>query len=409
MSQSARSCSRAALLTTALLAALPAPAALASTPAGPAGDAFYAPPASMLAGPQGSVVWARPSTAIITPREAARATTVIYRSRSVTGAPSFVSGDVLVPRGTPPAGGWPVVAWGHITTGVADRCAPTRATPEETDHGRMIRSRTVTSRLLARGVAVVRTDDEGLGTPGRHPYLVGRSLAQATVDMVRAGRDLDPALSARFVAAGHSEGGVASLYTGALIDELAPELQLRGVAAVAPVMSMRPLFELGRSLDLRIPDATALAALVIDGAGTVDAELDALLDAGALSARAVALRPQLQERCYGDLTRRDSFGGLTPRRMNGPLSTALFPRLLRVVDASDPTRLRFPSTLPVRLDQGDIDPVTWRPLADDFVRAQRRAGADITYRTYPLATHANITDPGFAADPVAAWAAARLR
>lgn len=403
--------SRAALLVSAgtLLLATAASPAGAAIPQGPAGDAFYSPPAELLAGPQGSVVWARPSSSTVTPAGAARATTVIYRSRSVTGAPNFVSGDVLVPPGTPPAGGWPVVAWGHVTTGGADRCAPTRATAQETDHGRMIRSRTVTSRLLARGIAVVRTDDEGLGTPGRHPYLVGRSLAQATVDMVRAGNDLDPALSTRFVAAGHSEGGVASLYTGALIDELAPELELRGVAAVAPVMSMRPLFELGRNLNVRIPEATALAALVIDGAGTVDPQLDAMLGAGALSDRAVALRPQVQERCYGDLTRRDSFGGLTPQRMNGPASAALFPRLLAVVDQSDPTRLRFPSTLPLRLDQGDIDPVTWRPLADDFVRAQRRAGASITYRTYPLGTHANITDAGFAADPVAAWSAARLR
>lgn len=396
----------AAALTTAALAASPAAGAV---PLGPPGDGFYAPPAELLAGPQGSVVWARPSTATVTPRGAARATTVIYRSRSVTGQPTFVSGDVVVPRGTAPAGGWPVVAWGHVTTGGADRCAPTRATATETDHGRMVRSRTVVAQLLARGVAVVRTDDEGLGTPGRHPYLVGRSLAQATVDMVRAGRDLDPSLSRRFVAAGHSEGGVASLFTGALIDELAPELELRGVAAVAPVMSMRPLFELGRTLDVRIPDAAALAALVIDGAGTVDPQLDATLAAGALSARAVALRPQLQERCYGDLTRRDSFGGLSPVRMAGPQAGVLFPRLLSLLDASDPTRLRFPAALPVRLDQGDLDPVTWRPLADDFVRAQRRAGANVAYRTYPLGTHANITDSGFAAEPVAAWAAARLR
>lgn len=355
------------------------------------------------------MVWARPATAITTPSRAARATVVIYRSRSVTGQPTFVSGDVVIPRGTARAGGWPVVAWGHVTTGGADRCAPTRATAAETDHGRMLRSRTVVNELLARGIAVVRTDDEGLGTPGRHPYLVGRSLAQATVDMVRAGDALEPSLSRRFVAAGHSEGGVASLFTGALVDELAPELDLRGVAAVAPVMSMRPLFELGRSLDVRIPDATALAALVIDGAGTADPTLDEMLGGGALSARAMQLRPQLQQRCYGDLTRRDSFGGLTPARMASPQAAALFTRLLSTLDASDPTRLRFPSSLPLRLDQGDLDPVTWRPLADDFVRAQRRAGASIAYRTYPLGTHANITDAGFAAGPVAAWAAARLR
>jgi hypothetical protein len=211
-----------------------------------------------------------------------------------------------------------VVSWDHVTTGGADRCAPTRATPQETDSGRMLRGRTVASRLLARGIAVVRTDYEGLGTPGRHPYLMGRSLAQATVDMVRAGRDLDPRISRRWVAAGQSEGGVAALFTGALAPELAPELDLRGVSSVSPVMSMLPLFDTGRNLSVRIGEITALAALIIDGAGTADPELDAMYAQGGLSARSLALYPQIQERCFGNLTRRDSWGSLTPAQVLGP-------------------------------------------------------------------------------------------
>ncbi|SFA71408.1 hypothetical protein SAMN04515620_101280 [Collimonas sp. OK607] len=36
----------------------------------------------------------------------------------------YVSGDLQLPKGTPPAGGWPLIAWAHGTVGVADVCAP---------------------------------------------------------------------------------------------------------------------------------------------------------------------------------------------------------------------------------------------------------------------------------------------
>src|SRR5690606_3805138 len=35
-----------------------------------------------------------------------------------------VSGALFLPAGEPPAGGWPLLAWAHGTTGVADICAP---------------------------------------------------------------------------------------------------------------------------------------------------------------------------------------------------------------------------------------------------------------------------------------------
>src|SRR4051794_3656476 len=30
----------------------------------------------------------------------------------------------VIPKGDPPSGGWPVMAWAHGTTGMADICAP---------------------------------------------------------------------------------------------------------------------------------------------------------------------------------------------------------------------------------------------------------------------------------------------
>ena len=37
-----------------------------------------------------------------------------------------VSGLVAIPPGVPPKGGWPVIAFGHGTTGVLDKCAPSQ-------------------------------------------------------------------------------------------------------------------------------------------------------------------------------------------------------------------------------------------------------------------------------------------
>lgn len=390
------------------LAAAPTSAAGAA-PIGPAGDAFYAPPAALVAGEPGTVVWQRPSTPFTTPVGAARATTVLYRSRNVQGEPSVVSGDVLLPAGEPGPGGWPVVAFDHVTTGGADRCAPTRASADETDEGRMIRSRVIVSEYLRRGIAVARTDYEGLGTPGRHPYLMGRSLARATVDMVRAARTLEPRLSRRWVVAGHSEGGVAALFTAALAPALAPELELRAVNALAPVLSMRPLFELGRQIPVPVGALTNLAALVIDGAGTVDPVLDAMYRGDALGRRTKQRYGQIQERCLGDLARPNSWGGLAPAEILGTDGAAAYARFMRVLAENDASTLTFATGLPVRVDQGDLDPITFRPVADRFVRTQRARGTRITYRTYPLAGHTDVTDLQFAARPAAEWAAAQLR
>ncbi len=49
---------------------------------------------------------------------------VEYRMPSVNGGLTVATAVVLLPKGIAPAGGWPVVAWAHGTTGVADQCAP---------------------------------------------------------------------------------------------------------------------------------------------------------------------------------------------------------------------------------------------------------------------------------------------
>jgi hypothetical protein len=100
-----------------------------------------------------------------------------------------VSGSVAVPTGKPPKGGWPVITWAHGTTGVADVCAPSRdfaGTPNPTGETYINGD---LSAWLAAGYAVLRTDYQGLGTPGKHPYLIGKAEGRGVLDIVQAARE----------------------------------------------------------------------------------------------------------------------------------------------------------------------------------------------------------------------------
>ena len=78
--------------------------------------------------------------------------------------PVVVSG---YPKGTPPAGGWPLVAWAHAT-GIADTCAPSWIPRSERDAHYL-------NAWLQQGYAIVATDYQGLGSRAApDPWLSGR-------------------------------------------------------------------------------------------------------------------------------------------------------------------------------------------------------------------------------------------
>ena len=124
-----------------------------------------------------------------------------------------MSGSLALPKGKAPKGGWPIITYAHGTTGAADSCAPTRGYDAGEPRSYAY---PLLQRWLKAGYAVVRTDYEGLGTPGVHQYLVGESEGRSVLDAVRAARALEPRLSKRFVIAGHSQGGHAALFAAAL-------------------------------------------------------------------------------------------------------------------------------------------------------------------------------------------------
>ncbi|MFI9506154.1 lipase family protein [Nocardia sp. NPDC052566] len=161
---------------------------------------------------------------------------VTYWMADADGTPRPASGALFVPTGTPPAGGWPIVAWDHGTTGLGKGCGsesdPTTA-PDTHWHAE---EDGVMQHLVARGFAVIAPDYLGLGLfdTGPHPYLQRQTEATATLDLLRAARAARPELSRTWAVMGPSQGGHAALSTGHLQASYAPELDFRGTIAIDP-------------------------------------------------------------------------------------------------------------------------------------------------------------------------------
>lgn len=135
-----------------------------------------------------------------------------------------VSGALFLPKGTPPAGGWPLIAWAHGTVGIADICAPSWSS-------RSVRDQAYLNAWLKRGYAIVATDYQGLGTPGTHPYNQMRPEAYGVLDSIRAVTAADRRLSRKVVVIGQSQGGGASYSTAVTQPSYAPDVTLLGAVA----------------------------------------------------------------------------------------------------------------------------------------------------------------------------------
>ncbi|HUP99916.1 MAG TPA: lipase family protein [Aeromicrobium sp.] len=194
-------------------------------------------------GHHGEVLAAEPLQAYLLPglRLRARAWRVLYRSSNLADEPTTVSGTILVPRGRRPVG---LVAYAPGTHGLANYSAPSRLIARGLDW-----ETAFVANELAHGHAVVMTDYEGLGTPGDHPYVIGRTIGRNVLDALRAAlsfvpAQLDPDIPIGIM--GYSEGGNASAWAAELHPVYAPEL---GVVACASGSIPADLETAGENVD----------------------------------------------------------------------------------------------------------------------------------------------------------------
>lgn len=304
---------------------------------------------------------------------------VLYASEDRDGRTVPVSGVVLVPDGTPPEGGWPVVSWGHGTTGVADACAPSL-----TDNLFYNEYAQEASTMLDAGYAVVATDYPGLGTPGMHSYLVGVDEGNAMVGMVTAARQVEPDLSATWFAVGHSQGGQAALFATRAA-ERAPELDLAGAVSIAPASGLElalPAITVGS-----VPADLAYGVYMLAGLSTVDDnfEVDDVLGPAGLSHRDVLLEDGCLLDAYSrlDVSEVDQIFSMSTDQ-----AWELSERISRHGNPENE-----PVVGPVLVVQGEEDQDVPVQLTNLMVEAFDEHGSPVDYRTYPGLGHDQVIGP----------------
>ena len=365
-----------AVIATLVLASSASATPKAKTPPkGPAGLAFYKPPKKLPRG-HGSVIWSRPapSTERIPGVKSTRR--VLYTSTTPRGKRVAVSGYVTVPKGKAPRNGWPVISWAHGTSGIADICAPSRYLSEGPPEP-FIRE------WVAAGYAVASTDYMGLGTPGIHPYLVGKAEGRSVVDIVRAARRLDRSIGRRFVITGASQGGQSALFAASLAGRWAPDLRLRGTIAYAPGSHLYEQKTLLPALTSPSP-LSAVAALILAGAVSGSPEIR---PAAIMSDSALALYPEINEKCLPELSQTDSFGGLAPSTLiREDADTTMLDKALKAMNPA------VKIAGPVMIAQGSADSTAFPGYTEQLRDELEAKGSRVDYRLYEGVDHGGIVD-----------------
>lgn len=335
---------------------------------------------------------------------AGRADRILYRSRSLNGDGIVVSGALLTPKGRARKGGWPVVSWGHGSSGVNDRCAPSIA-PNTDGKVDLYGYGGFVAGLLKAGYAVVATDYEGLGTPGDHPYIVADSEGRGMIDAVRAAIQAEPALSGSWFAVGHSQGGQAAIAAGELAETWGRGLDFRGTVGLAPVTDVGQAYSYGSPG----PVDRGFYLLALQGLKT---QHPALRYDDYLGSQAMRMLPVTETECTmkiwedfsADLGDRLTDFQFTPQSPEAALM------LQPLLDAQSVPRGRTPG--PMLLLQGDRDPSIKIAVTKQAVRNARAAGTAAEFRLYPGKDHYSVLAPGSeggAATDVIGWLDAHKR
>ncbi len=367
----------AALLCAAALS-LPAGGARAQTP-------FYHAAVQELAGPPGSIIRSEP---MMFAPAGAQAYRVLYRSIGMQGEPIAVSGVIVVPPGPAPAGGRPIVAWAHPTTGVVPHCAPSLAIF-------VFQQMAGLRQLVEQGAVVAATDYPGLGTAGPHPYLVGDSEARAVIDSVRAARSLPRVGDGKsFAVWGHSQGGQASLYTGLIAKTYAPELRLVGVSAAAPATSLVTLM----GDDFKSSGGKNLTAMTLWSWSRVyGAPIDKVVVPEAMPT-VDRLSNECIESIFDILERRQTEKPLEQHFLSVPNIATVQPWRSLAMRNTPGT---LPPQIPLFLAQGTTDNIVRPEVTRGYMQRQCKAGGKVTMMWVPNVGHGFVARDS--ADAAVAW------
>lgn len=291
-----------------------------------------------------------------------------------------VSGTLYLPKGEPPVGGWPLVAWAHGTLGVSDRCAPSWT-------GHKTRDAAYIEKWLENGFAVVATDYQGLGGPGPHPYLIWQAEGRSVLDGVRAALAAHAEKLARKVfITGQSQGSGAALGATVIAPSYAPDVPLLATVATGVVSTFPDgPYHPPQPTAIGSPIYTSLMMLggaIPDGAPSAD---DLATDKGRLMLKAA------RESCTTEMRSLARQEGIT---VDNAYAEPLAKIEASLTPVTDMPAVRLP--VPILLGTGLADSTLVPTRQYAAVSAFCAAGNELVWKTYPGASHNGGLNAAFA-------------
>src|SRR5437762_8578542 len=354
--------------------AAPTPQAFRASITAHAPDEFYDPPSEVPRKP-GELLRSEPLRDVMLPA-GVRGWRILYATTVDDSTPATAVATVFAPA-DPPAGPRPVIAWEHATTGLLQKCMPSLVSaPTEGIPGR--------DQIVLAGWVVVATDYSFAEKGGPHPYLIGEGEARATLDSVRAARQMSEfTLDKRMVVWGHSQGGHAALWTGIVGPRYAPDLEILGVAAIAPAANIKNILAMNVAVDKRFGPYLALAYSRFYP--------DIIFEQ--------AVRPEALDPARQIVNLCEFVPPEDPERIEALAATFEGPALATSSNKALQARLEqnTPDGLikaPVVLAQGLSDIVVPSSATDAFVEERCSAGQRLEYWTFAGRDHFTIVQPG---------------
>ncbi len=361
-------------------------------------SAFYTPPSPLPAAAPGTLIRSVRVTGVPGVPTGATVWRILYHSTTIYGADVAESGYVIAPAAPAPAGGYPVIAWAHGTSGFAAPCGPSLFT--RSGGGPYLLPSL--DRYLRAGYVVSAADYQGLGvSDGVHPYLLGASEGRSVLDATRATSQLAGLHTGRDVIIyGHSQGGHAALFAAELAPAYAPDLHVVGVVAAAPATGLSTLIAIvgtpagAQFLPYSVPTSWAWTQTYHDLPVS-----SVFTPAGAQFASTEVTRG-----CSDQVAAAIASHHLQPQQVFASgASSDLF--VLSHARANDPGNVV--TNVPMLVVQGTADGTVPPALTDTYVTTKAcPIGDAVQYLHVPGATHGSVV---FVAAPtIVAWMDARL-
>jgi len=344
--------------------------------------AAHTPAVQSASGAAGTLVDSQPLAAEFGLEGAAQAFVIRYTSTDgVAGGGTVpVTGALFIPKGAPPKGGWPLIAWAHGTVGIGDDCAPSR-------NARSARDRTYLDHWLGEGYAIVATDYQGLGAPGPHPYLNSRAAAYSTLDAIRAVQGDRFGVADRVLLVGQSQGAGAAFATAGYASDYAPGLDIRGTVATGiPNLAAVPAGAAGDNE--KVDRLIAYLLYIASAAHQIDPKYD---PAAVLTDRAMPLFERAADTCVVDMFGAVVEAGLT--RAN-TFKTDFWRHYAPMLTHAGYSTLNIRT--PVFIGTGAEDVDTPASMQKALVDAACAAGSTIEAHVYPGLDHSGTVNRSFA-------------